>query len=121
MMTHTLQEIFGGKTNLALYTDCCLHFVLSLSSAQMTDRSVQIDLLVIREAYERREVSTIVRIEGRNGPADGLTKVDRRSTALMNVIATSQFRPTAESWTDGNGKEVQTSSGIRDSEQNEKK
>lgn len=51
-------------------------------------------------------------MKGKNNHVDGLTELEQRSNALMNVIRTNRFLPIAESWIDRDGKEVQMPSKV---------
>lgn len=51
---------------------------------------------LIREAYERREITNITWIKGDSNVADGLTKTDRWSKALGKLAETIYFSPDTE-------------------------
>lgn len=101
----------GKKYRLTPSTDSLSPYGLRITLAHTTKRKLQNDFSVIREAYERREIFDIVWIEGNNNSADGLTKMEKKSGALMNIVETKQFLPTAESWIEKDEKEVLASSG----------
>lgn len=84
--------------NLTIYTDSQTLFGLCVSLASPTEKRLQIDLAAIRQAYERRELSSIVWIPGHCNPADDLTKVDKRSGTLADVLSTNTFKPPPGSW-----------------------
>lgn len=60
MIAHTLSELIGRKTDLTLYTDSRSLYELCISLALTTKRRLQIDLVVIRQAYERRDITDII-------------------------------------------------------------
>lgn len=101
--THTLQEMFGRKIDFTLRTDSRSLYVLCISLASISERRLKMNPAVIRQGYERREISNIVWIEGKNNPAQSLKKIKQRSDALMNVIRTDHFWPTVETWTERDG------------------
>lgn len=112
-ITHTLQEMFGRKNYITLYTGSRSLYGLYISLVHMIERRLQFGLAVIREAHEKREISNIVWIEGKANPTDGLTKIDLSTDAVVNVIAANHFLSAAESFLERDGKEVDTSSGGR--------
>lgn len=107
-IAHSLQEIYGRQIDLTLYTDSQSLYGLCISLAHTTERRLQIDLSMIREAYERRDITNIVWIEGKNNPADDLTKITRRAGVLSEVIATNRFFPEPRSWIQRDAMEVCT-------------
>lgn len=96
--------MFGTEINLTLYTHSHYLYGLRISLAHPTAQTLLLNLVLIHEPYERGEISNIVWIEGKNNPADGLKKIDRKLDALMNVIVTNLFLPTVESWIQSGGK-----------------
>ncbi|KAF7893815.1 hypothetical protein EAF00_007329 [Botryotinia globosa] len=58
------------------------------------EKGLMIDLVSIRQAYERREVTEIKRIDGSANPADALTK-SKGNRSLENVISTNKIRTEA--------------------------
>jgi hypothetical protein len=57
-----------------------------------------IDIMVLRQAYENREVSEIRWIDGKDNPADMLTKATATTTALKSLIDTNQLRIRTNGW-----------------------
>lgn len=72
-------------------------YKLYISLMATTERRLQIDLAVVREAYEIGDVTGIVWIKSSSNPADDVTKTSRRSKALATIILTKLFSPVAES------------------------
>lgn len=96
------------NVELTLQTDSKSLYDLVISLAQTTERRLQIDLEILREGYERREISNIVWIAGNQNPADDLTKPDKRNGTLAQVVSTCKFAPTAVSWIERDLAQVQT-------------
>lgn len=95
----TMQRCTGRRhVNLTLATDSRSLFSLSVTLAQTTEKRLLIDLSLIREAYEKRDINDFVWISGDCNPADGLTKVSKRNNSLAEVISSNKFLPKAESW-----------------------
>jgi len=94
---------------LSVYTDSHTLYGLCISLSQTTERRLQIDLALIREAYERREITHIMWIAGNINPADDLTKVDKRCGALEKLLATNKFNPPPQAWVSRDKAPVSTS------------
>lgn len=106
----SLERISGKKNvDLTLMTDSLSLYGLTISLAQTTERRLQIDLEVLREAFERREIQNIIWIAGQENPADDLTKPDKRSGKLAHLVDSNKFAPTKISWIDRDLKPVKTS------------
>ena len=56
-----------------------------------------VDLMCLRQAYERREVAEIKWIDGNSNPADAMTK-SKPCQALKNLIDTNCIRLQTEEW-----------------------
>ena len=72
-VAHFMSELLMRKVTLTLYTASQSLYRLCISLAQTTERRLQIDLTLIREAYEKRDITDIMWISGKQNPADGLT------------------------------------------------
>lgn len=94
-----VQRCTGMKSvPLTLATDSRSLFQLSVTLVQTTEKRLLIDLNVIREAYEKRDLNDLVWISGDSNPADGLTKMTKRNDVLGTMLATNQFNPQTQSW-----------------------
>ena len=56
-----------------------------------------IDVMCLRQAYERREIAEVKWIKGDTNPADAMTK-SKPSNALKNLIETNTIRLDVEEW-----------------------
>jgi len=107
---HALETCTGiSKINLSIYTDSQTLYGLCISLRNTTERRLQIDLALIREAYERRELTEIIWINGKANPADDLTKCEKRSGSLEELLHTGKFLPQKESWIERDSLPVTTS------------
>lgn len=97
-IAHTLGELLGRKVHLAIYIDSQSLYGLCNSLAHTTESRIKTDSAMIREAYEGRDITEIIRIAGMQNPADDLTKPTRWSRAMSEIVATNYFAPTAQSW-----------------------
>lgn len=60
-------------------TDSFSLYGLVVSMYQTTEHRLQIDLVMLREALENREISSVIWAAGSENPADDLTKPEKRS------------------------------------------
>ena len=69
-----------------------------------------IDIMCLRQAYERREVAEVKWIKGESNPADAMTKT-KLSTALKQLVDINKIKLEVEEWVErvgkGGGKEGQ--------------
>jgi hypothetical protein len=61
-----------------------------------TEKRLMIDIMSLRESYEKREISEIRRIDGRDNPGDALTKKSP-NTALEKLVSTNKLVVRVES------------------------
>lgn len=94
-ITDGLERLLLRKVDLTIYTDSQSLYGLCISLSQTTEHRLHINLALIREAYERRDITKVVWIAGHLNPADGLTKTDRRCGVLPELLATNMFLPKA--------------------------
>ncbi len=103
----SIQSLTGrSSVNLTLATDSRSLFCLAVTLGQTTERRLLIDLSIIREACEKREITEVVWLSGDSNPADDLTKIDKRNGTLAKIISTNNFNPKIESCVDRYATEV---------------
>ena len=95
----TLENITGQENMaLSLFTDSKSLYGLVVTLAQTTEKRLQIDLEMLREGYEKREITNVIWISGSENPSDDLTKPDKRNGTLASLLGTNKFDPVAISW-----------------------
>lgn len=68
-------EVFLGRPiPLKIFTDSLSLFDSLTALNTTSEKHLLIDLSMLREIYERREIADIFWIRGEDNPADGLTK-----------------------------------------------
>lgn len=95
---HSLQSIFDKTSELNIYLDSQSLCGLCISLARTAERRLQIDLSILFEAYERRDIDDINWIAGSANPADDLTKGDVRNGMPADNVSKNKFTPSAQSW-----------------------
>ncbi|KAI0991590.1 hypothetical protein K3495_g16597 [Podosphaera aphanis] len=61
------------------------------------EKRLMIDVMAIRESYERRELAEIRWINGKDNPADSMTKANA-SSALQKLIETNELTVRLKGW-----------------------
>jgi len=69
-----------------------------------TEKRLMIDVMAVREAYERRELSEFRWIEGPDNPADAMTKA-KPNKALERLVDTNELRMKVVGWVDRPGRQ----------------
>ena len=99
VILHTLRSFLGKSIPLRLYTDskCLFDSLTRLNST--TEKRLLIDLSLLREAYELREITEVLWIPGKQNPADGMTK-QGPCHALLQLIKNNQIEVSPNAWID---------------------
>lgn len=95
----TLNNIFDRSIPLVLYTDSKSLFDSIVGMNSTTEKRLLIDLSLLRERYELRELTEVVWIPSEENPADALTK-ENASPALMSLLQKNKISVNAKVWVD---------------------
>lgn len=87
---------------LVLCTDSRSLYEALIRLSTTDEKRLMIDVMALREAYERREISELRWIDGRDNPADAMTKATP-NTALETLIDTNELRIRVEGYVDRPG------------------
>ena len=71
---HDLQVVLNTTIGLTMYTDSKQLFDVITKAAHTTEKSLMVEIMAAREAYNRHEISNVGLVSGDSNPADGLTK-----------------------------------------------
>ena len=82
---------------LIICTDSKLLYDCLVKLGTTKEKRLMVDIMAIRESYERREISEIVWISGNKNPADSMTK-EKPSNALNKFIRTNTLDIEALGW-----------------------
>lgn len=93
----TLNDIFGLVVPLVIYTDSKSLFDSITGLNSTTEKRLLIDLFILRQNYELRELSDIVWIPSSLNPADAMTK-QKASPALLNLMQSNKIEVEAKTW-----------------------
>lgn len=90
----TLSMITGlmglPRVPLVICTDSYSTYDLLVKLSTTSEKRLMIDVMALRQSYERREIEEVRWIHGDDNPADAFTKT-RPNKALDRLVATSEF------------------------------
>ena len=102
----TIGHILDIKLPLVVCTDSKSLYDCLVKLGTTQEKRLMIDLMCLRQAYERREISEIKWIDGGSNPADAMTK-SAACSALRDLIDTNQVNIKATEWVErGNDEEL---------------
>ncbi len=93
----TLGKVLQAKISLVLYTDSKSLYNCLVKLGTTHKKHLMIDVMSLRQSYERREIIEIKWIHGHNNPADSMTK-SKSSSALKTLIDTNRINLDITEW-----------------------
>jgi hypothetical protein len=99
----TIEMILGKPLTLTLCTDSKSLYECLVKLGTTREKRLMVDLMCLRQSYERREIAEIKWINGHSNPADAMTK---SKPALRELIKTNHVRLEATEWVERDAKEV---------------
>lgn len=106
-MVHGFDTAHCVKTTLDLVLNMDIPLVVCTDSKSLYDclvklgttqeKRLMIDVMCMREAYERREIAQVKWIAGKSNPADSMTK-SKPTNALKNLIDTNKIELRVQEW-----------------------
>ena len=93
----TLEKILQQPILLVLYTDSKSLYNCLVKLGTTHKKRLIVDLMCLRQSYERREIAEIRWIDGGNNPADAMTK-KKPCRALNSLIDTNMIDLDATEW-----------------------
>ena len=97
VLKSTLTKLLQRDFPLILCTDSKSLYDCLVKLGTSQEKQLMIDVMSLRQSYERREVTEIKWIHGHNNPADSMTK-SKASTALKTVIDTNRINLNTIAW-----------------------
>jgi hypothetical protein len=97
VMKSTIEKILRKSIPLTLCTDSKSLYECLVKLGTTREKRLMVDLMCLRQAYERREVAEVKWIDGDSNPADAMTKA-KPCQALKNLIDTNLARLKATEW-----------------------
>jgi hypothetical protein len=93
----TVDQILQGSIPLVLCTDSKSLYDCLVRLGTTREKRLMIDIMCLRQAYERREIAEVMWIDGNENPADAMTKT-RACPALTNLIDSNKIDLRAMGW-----------------------
>ncbi|KAL0933404.1 RNase H-like protein [Colletotrichum truncatum] len=84
---------------VVIYTDSRSLYECLVRLGTTDEKRLMIDIMSLRESYEKKEISEVRWIDGKDNPADAFTKKSPNS-ALEQLITTSKLRIRIEAYVD---------------------
>lgn len=101
-ISKTINDIFLRAIPITIYTDSKSLYDGISGINSTTEKRLLIDLEILRQAYELREIAKVAWIPSADNPADALTKDTNPSPALMNLMMTNPLSLKKKSWVERN-------------------
>ena len=87
---------------LIICTDSYSLYDCMIKLGTTAEKRLMIDIMGLRQSYERREISEVRWIDGECNPADAMTK-DQPGQALRTLIDTNRLQLTTKGWVERKG------------------
>jgi hypothetical protein len=107
----TIAKILQIDLLLIVYTDSKSLFDCLIKLGTTQEKRLIIDVICLRQAYERREITEVKWIEGDTNPADLMTK-SKPSGALKLLIDTNKIQMKEKDWVERVGGEKEDKGGV---------
>ncbi len=93
----TIERMLHISLSLILLTDSKSLFDCLVKLETTSEKRLMIDLMCLRQSYERRKIAEIRWIDGNINPADAMTK-SKPCNALINLIDTNTIELKTTEW-----------------------
>jgi hypothetical protein len=93
----TIDRILEIDLPLVLCTDSKSLYECLVKLGTTQEKRLMIDVMCLRQAYERREIAEVKWIKGDTNPADSMTK-NKPTNALKTLIDTNRVQMDVEEW-----------------------
>ncbi len=97
ILKHDLQRIVGKSIPLKMYTDSKSLFDVITKSSTTLEHRLMIDVLSVREVYQKQELSDIGFVRSDQNPANGFAKPNA-CKALEELFLSGSYCPQVEQW-----------------------
>ena len=93
----TISRALGSDVLLVICTDSKSLYDCLVKLGTTNEKRLMIDVMSLRQSYERREITEVRWIKGENNPADSMTKT-KPCSALKTLIDTNRINLIASEW-----------------------
>lgn len=95
----TLELILGIEIKLTLCTNSKSLYNCLTKLGTTQEKRLMIDVMALRQAYERKEIAQVKWVDGNSNPADSMTK-SKPSNALKRLIDENKVKMNVQGWVD---------------------
>src|SRR6266487_6506793 len=96
------EQLGFSHTPIIVYTDSYSLYECLVKLSTTKEKRLMIDIMALRQSYERREITEIQWIDGKDNPADAITK-STPNKALEEFIDSNQLNVRVEGWVQRKG------------------
>jgi hypothetical protein len=93
----TIEKILQVELPLVLCTDSKSLYECLVKLGSTQEKRLMVDLMCLRQSYERRMITEIKWIDGDANPADAMTK-GKACNALRDLIDTNKINLSTKEW-----------------------
>ena len=93
----TVDKVLQIDLPLVICTDSKSLYECLVKLGTTQEKRLMIDVMCLRQAYERREIAEVKWIKGNSNPADAMTKA-KPSNALTQLLDTNTLQLDVEEW-----------------------
>ena len=101
----TIDRILGKTVPVILCTDSKSLYDCLVKLGTTAEKRLMIDIMCLRQAYERREITEVKWIKGNTNPADSMTK-GKASGALKQLLDTNTVQLDVVEWVERKDRET---------------
>ena len=103
---HTLDSAVQTQIPITICIDSFSLYECLVKLGTTHEKRLMIDIMAIRQSYERREIAEIMWITRESNPADAMTK-HSSNTALERIVDTNKIDIQAAAWVERKGEAEQ--------------
>ena len=96
------EQLDFPQTPIIICTDSYSLYECLVKLGTTKEKRLMIDIMALRQSYERREITEIRWIDGKNNPADAMTK-SAPNGALGSFLTTNRLQVRVDGWVQRKG------------------
>ncbi|KAI0994902.1 hypothetical protein K3495_g13278 [Podosphaera aphanis] len=97
VLKNSLDKVLDSKVPIIICIDSFSLYECLVKLGTTYEKRLIIDIMAIRQAYERREIAEVIWITGESNPADAMTK-HKSNDALSQIIDNNKINLKAAAW-----------------------
>lgn len=94
----TIDQILQTQVPLILYTDSKSLYDCLVKLGTTTEKRLMVDVMCLRQAYERRQIMEVKWVDGNSNPADSMTKGTKNNQALARLVDSNKLELKQVQW-----------------------